>query len=81
MRQLEDHLALLGCASALHWPQRLALPAWHNVAPLGRVCSAGMTAMIAMIDSDDVDDGDGDGDGDDDDDDEDDDDDSDDSDE
>ena len=61
-------MALVGCASSLHRPQRLALPARQNLAQLGRVCSARMIAMIAMIESDDVDDGDGDGDGDDDDD-------------
>ena len=70
-------MALVGCSSSSHWSQRLALPARQNLAQLGRVCSAGMIAMTAMIESDDVDDGDGDGDGDDDDDDEDEDDDSD----
>ncbi len=67
-------MALVGCASSLHRPQRLALPARQSLAQLGRVCSAG---MIAMIESEDVDHGDGDGDGDDDDEDDDDSDDSD----
>ena len=70
-------MALVGCSSPLHWSQPHALPARQNLAQLGRVCSAGMIAMIAKIEGDDVDDGDGDGDGDGDDDDDDDSDDSD----
>ena len=60
-------MALVGCSRSLQGTQPHALPAQQNLAHLGRLCSAGMVAMIAMIENDDVDDGDGDGDGDDDD--------------